>query len=76
MYRYTKIGEYRGSWNDWQKNGGPGTKTPPKPDGMGEPTAPITETKPTAKKGDAGEEDLGNQKQKLDPKGGLLGRRQ
>lgn len=55
------MGEYRGSWNDWQKRGGPGTKTPPKPDGMGEPKGPVTETKPTARTGEVGEEDLGPQ---------------
>lgn len=27
--RYENIGEYRGSYLDWQRNGGPGTKTPP-----------------------------------------------
>lgn len=43
---------------------------------MGEPTAPIAETKPTAKTGDVGEEDLGNQKQSLNPEGGILGGRQ
>jgi rhodanese-related sulfurtransferase len=25
---YTNVGEYPGSWLDWQKRGGPGTKTP------------------------------------------------
>ncbi|OAG05966.1 Rhodanese-like protein, partial [Paraphaeosphaeria sporulosa] len=23
---YTKVGEYRGSWLDWERNGGPGTR--------------------------------------------------
>ncbi|OAL03085.1 Rhodanese-like protein [Phaeosphaeriaceae sp. SRC1lsM3a] len=27
---YENVGEYRGSWLDWERNGGPGTKTPPK----------------------------------------------
>ncbi|KAF1836448.1 Rhodanese-like protein [Decorospora gaudefroyi] len=58
---YTNIGEYRGSWLDWQKRGGPGTKSPPMPEGMGEPKAPITETRPTDRSGEAGEEDLGPQ---------------
>ncbi|KAL1795636.1 hypothetical protein ACET3X_005860 [Alternaria dauci] len=66
---YTNVGEYRGSWLDWQKRGGPGTKSPPKPDGMGEPKAPITETKPTARTGDSGEEDLGPQGQPPYPPG-------
>ncbi|KAB2105039.1 hypothetical protein AG0111_0g6674 [Alternaria gaisen] len=66
---YTNIGEYRGSWLDWQKRGGPGTKSPPKPDGMGEPKAPTTETKPTARTGDSGEEDLGPQGQPPYPPG-------
>lgn len=25
---YENVGEYRGSWLDWAKNGGPGTKGP------------------------------------------------
>jgi hypothetical protein len=59
--RYTNVGEYRGSWLDWQKQGGPGTKSPSEPDGMGEPKQPLTETKPTQRTGDSGEEDLGPQ---------------
>jgi len=70
---YTNVGEYRGSWLDWQKRGGPGTKSPPKPDGMGEPKAPTTETKPTARTGDSGEEDLGPQGQPKYPPGGIMG---
>ncbi|KAF2450948.1 Rhodanese-like protein [Karstenula rhodostoma CBS 690.94] len=26
---YTKVGEYRGSWLDWERNGGPGTTSGP-----------------------------------------------
>ncbi|KAL5377173.1 hypothetical protein DPSP01_009985 [Paraphaeosphaeria sporulosa] len=26
---YTKVGEYRGSWLDWERNGGPGTRSGP-----------------------------------------------
>lgn len=37
-YRYENVGEYRGSWLDWEKNGGPGTKSAPPPGGKGEPT--------------------------------------
>jgi hypothetical protein len=59
--RYENVGEYRGSWNDWERRGGPGTKTPPKPEGLGEPTLPVQETKPVQGKGDSGEEDLGQQ---------------
>ncbi|CAN9117966.1 unnamed protein product [Alternaria alternata] len=46
-----------------------GTNFPPKPDGMGEPKAPTTETKPTARTGDSGEEDLGPQGQPPYPPG-------
>ncbi|KAL6704933.1 hypothetical protein ACN47E_007478 [Coniothyrium glycines] len=73
---YINVGEYRGSWLDWQKHGGPGTKTPPKPDGPGEPTRPVTETKPTASTGESGEEDIGNQRERVAPKGGIVGGRQ
>ncbi|KAF2245548.1 Rhodanese-like protein [Trematosphaeria pertusa] len=42
---YENVGEYRGSWLDWEKNGGPGTKSAPPPGGKGEPTkAEIKET--------------------------------
>jgi hypothetical protein len=59
--RYENVGEYRGSWNEWERRGGPGTKTPPKSEGLGEPTLPVQETKPVQGKGDSGEEDLGEQ---------------
>ena len=26
---YENVGEYKGSWLDWERRGGPGTKTPP-----------------------------------------------
>jgi len=74
--RYTNVGEYRGSWLDWQRRGGPGTKTPPKPDGVGEPTKPVTEMKPTARTGTSGEEDLGPDGQPDYPPGGLMGTKQ
>ncbi|KAF1968097.1 Rhodanese-like protein [Bimuria novae-zelandiae CBS 107.79] len=35
---YGNVGEYRGSWLDWERNGGPGTKSPPRPGGKGEPS--------------------------------------
>jgi rhodanese-related sulfurtransferase len=28
---YQNVGEYRGSWLDWERNGGPGTKGPQQP---------------------------------------------
>lgn len=35
---YTNVGEYRGSWLDWEKRGGPSTHSPPPtPGGLGEP---------------------------------------
>ncbi|KAF1942272.1 Rhodanese-like protein [Clathrospora elynae] len=68
---YTNVGEYRGSWLDWKKRGGPGMKTPPKPDGMGEPKAPVTETKPTSRTESSGEEDLGPEGQPKSPEGPL-----
>ncbi|KAF2870729.1 Rhodanese-like domain-containing protein [Massariosphaeria phaeospora] len=33
---YEKVREYRGSWIDWVRNGGPGTKSPSGPGGKGE----------------------------------------
>ncbi|PVH99727.1 Rhodanese-like protein, partial [Periconia macrospinosa] len=34
---YTNVGEYRGSWLDWEKRGGPSTHSPPAtPGGLGE----------------------------------------
>lgn len=57
--RYENIGEYRGSWLDWERRGGPGTKSPAPPEGMGEPKLPVTETKPVRGSSDSGEEDLG-----------------
>jgi len=74
--RYTNVGEYRGSWLDWQKRGGPGTKTPPEPQGKGEPTKPVTEMKPTARTGTSGEEDLGPDGKPDYPPGGIMGTRQ
>ncbi|EFQ93962.1 hypothetical protein PTT_08488 [Pyrenophora teres f. teres 0-1] len=73
---YVNVGEYRGSWLDWQKRGGPGTKTPSKPQGVGEPTKPVTETKPTARTGSSGEEDLGPDGKPEYPPGGLMGTKQ
>lgn len=35
---YENVGEYRGSWLDWERNGGPGTKSPPPAGGRGEPS--------------------------------------
>lgn len=32
---YTNVAEYPGSWLDWERHGGPGTKTPPAPEGKG-----------------------------------------
>ncbi|KAF2849456.1 Rhodanese-like protein [Plenodomus tracheiphilus IPT5] len=58
---YTNVGEYRGSWLDWQKRGGPGTKSPSPPGGLGEAKGPVSETKPTSRTGSSGEEDLGSQ---------------
>jgi rhodanese-related sulfurtransferase len=34
---YENVGEYRGSWLDWERRGGPGTKGPPPAGGKGEP---------------------------------------
>ena len=70
--RYTNVGEYPGSWLDWEKRGGPGTKSPPPPEGRGEPKEPVSEMKPTGKEGDSGVEDLGEQGQPKYP-GGPLG---
>ncbi|CBX99272.1 hypothetical protein IAQ61_000614 [Plenodomus lingam] len=56
---YLNVGEYRGSWSDWERRGGPGTKSPSAPGGMGEAKGPVTENKPTARTGSAGEEHLG-----------------
>ncbi|KAF2034264.1 Rhodanese-like protein [Setomelanomma holmii] len=58
---YKNVGEYPGSWLDWEKRGGPGTKTPNEPGGKGEAQFPVQETKPVRGKGDSGEEDLGAQ---------------
>lgn len=38
---YENVGEYRGSWLDWERNGGPGTKSPPPPGGKGEPSDAV-----------------------------------
>jgi len=58
---YENVGEYRGSWLDWERKGGPGTKSPPPPGGRGEPKLPVQETRPVRGPGDSGEEDLGPQ---------------
>ncbi|EDU43475.1 conserved hypothetical protein [Pyrenophora tritici-repentis Pt-1C-BFP] len=55
--RYVNVGEYRGSWLDWQKRGGPGTK-------------------PTARTGSSGEENLGPDGKPEYPPGGLMGTKQ
>lgn len=41
---YTNVGEYPGSWNDWQKKGGPGTHSPPEAGGIGERESRVSET--------------------------------
>ncbi|KAF3048416.1 hypothetical protein E8E12_011784 [Didymella heteroderae] len=41
---YTNVGEYPGSWNDWQKKGGPGTRSPPEAGGLGERVNGVSET--------------------------------
>jgi hypothetical protein len=71
---YENVSEYRGSWLDWERKGGPGTKTPPKPDGKGEPKLPVQETKPVRGPGDSGEEDLGPQGAPPYPEGPMGGR--
>jgi len=58
---YTNIGEYRGSWIDWVKRGGPVTKTPPPPGGGREEKKSILETRQTQGTEGSGEEDLGQQ---------------
>ncbi|KAH9870959.1 hypothetical protein J1614_006533 [Plenodomus biglobosus] len=68
---YANVGEYRGSWSDWEKRGGPGTKSPPAPGGMGEGKGPVTEMKPTRRTGSSGEEDLGQQATPGAPEGPL-----
>jgi hypothetical protein len=65
--RYENVGEYRGSYLDWERRGGPGTKSPPEVNGKGEPKLPVQETKPVQGKGDSGEEDLGPQKAEYPP---------
>ncbi|KAF2623296.1 Rhodanese-like protein [Macroventuria anomochaeta] len=69
---YTNVGEYQGSWDDWKKRGGPGTKTPPQAGGVGERTGPVTETKISGGK-TSGEEDIGTQGVPQPPKGGQFG---
>ncbi|KAH7385567.1 Rhodanese-like domain-containing protein [Phaeosphaeria sp. MPI-PUGE-AT-0046c] len=71
---YQNIGEYRGSFLDWQRKGGPGTKTPPRVNGPGEPKLPVQETKPVRGPGDSGEEDLGPRGAPPYPKGPSTGR--
>ena len=61
QHSYENVGEYRGSFLDWERRGGPGTTSPPTPEGQGEPQLPVTETRPVRGKGDSGEEDLGPQ---------------
>jgi rhodanese-related sulfurtransferase len=73
-YSYENVGEYRGSWLDWERKGGPGTKTPPAPEGRGEPQLPVQETKPVRGPGDSGEEDLGPQGKPPYPEGPMSGR--
>lgn len=34
---YERVGEYKGSWLDWERRGGPGTRTGPGEGGKGEP---------------------------------------
>ncbi|KAJ4355251.1 hypothetical protein N0V95_003081 [Ascochyta clinopodiicola] len=70
---YTNVGEYMGSWNDWQKRGGPGTKSPPEAGGLGERTGPVTETKISGGK-TSGEEDVGEQGVPQPPTGGQFGK--
>lgn len=67
--RYENVGEYRGSFLDWERRGGPGTKSPPEVDGKGEPKMPVQETRPVHGKGDSGEEDLGPLGKPAYPKG-------
>ncbi|KAJ4312561.1 hypothetical protein N0V94_007376 [Neodidymelliopsis sp. IMI 364377] len=69
---YTNVGEYKGSWAEWEKRGGPGTKSPPAPGGVGERTGPVTETKIAGGK-TSGEEDIGTQGVPQPPKGGEFG---
>lgn len=57
---YQNVGEYPGSWLDWEKRGGPGTKSPPAPGGKGEPKLGVSEMRPS-EKWESGEEDLGPQ---------------
>jgi rhodanese-related sulfurtransferase len=68
---YTNVGEYPGSWNDWQKNGGPGTHSPPEAGGVGEREGRVSETSFTGGKssGELHEPD-GVVKP---PKGGMFG---
>lgn len=47
---YTNVGEYPGSWNDWQKKGGPGTHSPPEAGGLGERESRVSETSFTGAK--------------------------
>ena len=72
---YTNVSEYQGSWNDWEKRGGPGTKSPPAPGGVGERTGPIRETTQDGGKSNksSGEEHIGTQGEVQPPKGGQFG---
>jgi rhodanese-related sulfurtransferase len=72
---YTNVGEYPGSWVDWEKRGGPGTKSPPAPGGVGERTGPVRETTTDGGKSNksSGEEDVGTQGEVQPPKGGQFG---
>lgn len=68
---YTNVGEYPGSWNDWSKRGGPGTKSPPEAGGLGERTGPVGETSFTGGKS-SGQEHTSDGVVKP-PKGGQFG---
>ncbi|KAH6629391.1 Rhodanese-like domain-containing protein [Boeremia exigua] len=68
---YTNVGEYPGSWIDWERNGGPGTTSPPPAGGVGERTGPVGETKFTGGK-TSGEEHTADGVVQP-PKGGQFG---
>lgn len=68
---YENVGEYPGSWLEWEKLGGPGTKTPPEAGGVGERTGPVGETSFAAGK-TSGEEHTSDGVVRP-PKGGQFG---
>jgi|SRR5690242_15981543 len=68
---YENVGEYPGSWLEWEKLGGPGTKTPPEAGGVGERTRPVGETSFSAGK-TSGEEHTSDGVVRP-PKGGQFG---